>query len=152
MDISNYIDKKRIVFSLKSKNKNDIIKELAYIFKDSDILNNEDIDEVAKDIIERENMSSTGMQDGIAIPHTRSSFVKNIGIAIARIEEGVDFDSLDEEPSRLFFMILAPEETKDAHLDILAVLAKLSFEEELLDEIMTTDSLDRIIEIVKGLD
>lgn len=91
------------------------------------------------------------MQDGIAIPHARTPLVTKISLALGISSEGVDFESMDGEPSKLIFMIAAPEETKKEHLDLLAEISKLSYEEELVEQIENVKSAEEIFEKLKNI-
>ena len=89
------------------------------------------------------------MQDGIAIPHARTPLVKELSLALGISHEGVDFESMDGEPSKLIFMIAAPEETKKEHLDLLAEISKLSYEEELVEELKNASTIEEITNKLK---
>nr|WP_156300037.1 PTS sugar transporter subunit IIA [Streptobacillus canis] len=149
MRIVDFLTKDRIVFGLKSEKKDDIIKEMAELFvKSGDIIKEGMFDVFIEDLIERENLTSTGMQDGIAIPHAKSPAVNKLALALAIVPEGRDFDSFDEEPSRLFFMIAAPEETKKEHLDLLQKISRFSYEEEILEKIISTKDTTEVIKLL----
>ena len=129
-----------------------IIEEIAKLFLNSDdIIEKDKFNVLVEDLLDRENLSSTGMQDGIAIPHTKSSAVKKMAMAVVISKDGKNFASMDEKLSKLFFMIVAPETIKREHLDILALIAKLSFEEELLNKLLNTSDKTEVIEILSKL-
>ncbi|WP_299571445.1 PTS sugar transporter subunit IIA [uncultured Leptotrichia sp.] len=149
MKILEYLVPERIKVNLEGKTKEEIIKEMAQLFVKSEVLNSEDLEEFVKEINEREKLTPTGMQDGIAIPHARTPLVKELSLALGISREGVDFESMDGEPSKLIFMIAAPEETKKEHLDLLAEISKLSYEEELIEKIEKLNSVEEIFETLK---
>ena len=149
MKILEYLVPERIKVNLEGKTKEEIIKEMAQLFVKSEVLNSEDLEEFVKEINEREKLTPTGMQDGIAIPHARTPLVKELSLALGISREGVDFESMDGEPSKLIFMIAAPEETKKEHLDLLAEISKLSYEEELVEKIEKLNSVEEIFETLK---
>lgn len=104
MEIKNYLSLDNIVFKIKADKKEDIIKELLENFsKNDDVIEEGKFDVVLNDLYERENLSSTGMQDGIAIPHAKSSGVKKVSMVVAIDKDGKDFASLDEKKSKVFF-------------------------------------------------
>ncbi|CAM3162418.1 PTS sugar transporter subunit IIA [Streptobacillus felis] len=149
MRIVDFLTKDRIIFGLKSEKKEDIIKEMAHLFLESgDVINDGMFDVFVEDLIERENLTSTGMQDGIAIPHAKSPAINKLALALAIVPEGRDFDSFDEEPSKLFFMIAAPEDTKKEHLDLLQKISKLSYEEDILEKIISTKDTIEVIKLL----
>lgn len=149
MKILEYLVPERIKVNLEGKTKEEIIKEMAQLFVKSEVLKPEDLEEFVKEINEREKLTPTGMQDGIAIPHARTSLVKELSLALGISREGVDFESMDGEPSKLIFMIAAPEETKKEHLDLLAEISKLSYEEELVEELKTASTIEEITNKLK---
>ena len=149
MKILEYLVPERIKVNLEGKTKEEIIKEMAQLFVKSEVLNSEDLEEFVKEINEREKLTPTGMQDGIAIPHARTPLVKKLSLALGISHEGVDFESMDGEPSKLIFMIAAPEETKKEHLDLLAEISKLSYEEELVEELKTASTIEEITNKLK---
>jgi len=149
MKILEYLVPERIKVNLEGKTKEEIIKEMAQLFVKSEVLKSEDLEEFVKEINEREKLTPTGMQDGIAIPHARTPLVKKLSLALGISHEGVDFESMDGEPSKLIFMIAAPEETKKEHLDLLAEISKLSYEEELVEELKTASTIEEITNKLK---
>lgn len=149
MKITDFLVDSRIMFGLKSKNKEEVLKEIAQSFLMTEgIVKDGMFDIFIEDLIERENLTSTGMQDGIAIPHAKSPAIEKLSLALAIVPEGIDFDSFDEEPSKLFFMIASPENIKREHLDLLQKISKLSYEEDILNDLI--NSTDRL-EVVKLL-
>ena len=149
MKILEYLVPERIKVNLEGKTKEEIIKEMAQLFVKSEVLKPEDLEEFVKEINEREKLTPTGMQDGIAIPHARTPLVKELSLALGISREGVDFESMDGEPSKLIFMIAAPEETKKEHLDLLAEISKLSYEEELVEELKNASTIEEITNKLK---
>ena len=149
MKILEYLVPERIKVNLEGKRKEEIIKEMAQLFVKSEVLKSEDLEEFVKEINEREKLTPTGMQDGIAIPHARTPLVKELSLALGISREGVDFESMDGEPSKLIFMIAAPEETKKEHLDLLAEISKLSYEEELVEELKNASTIEEITNKLK---
>ena len=151
MKILEYLVPERVKLNLEGKTKTQIIKEMAQLFVKSGVLDSEDLEEFVKEINEREKLTPTGMQDGIAIPHARTPLVKELSLALGISGEGVDFESMDGEPSKLIFMIAAPEETKKEHLDLLAEISKLSYEEELVEQIENVKTAEEIFEKLKNI-
>ena len=149
MEILEYLSKNRIKVDLKGKNKEEVIKEMAQVFVKDGILNADDLDEFISSIYEREKLSPTGMQDGVAIPHTKTLLIKKMSLALGISKTGIDFVSMDDEPSKLIFMIAAPEDAKGEHLDLLAEISKLSFEEELVEKIESAETVEEVLILLK---
>lgn len=151
MNLESILNENRIVFKINANTKEGIIREISKLFINGDIVEEKDIDKLVLDLMERENLSSTGMQDGIAIPHAKSKVVKKIALAVAIDKEGKNFDSMDDIVSSLFFMIVAPEHSGQEHLEILQKISKLSFKEDKLEEMLNTNSKEKVIEILTEL-
>ena len=149
MKILEYLTPERLKLHLNWKTKKEIIKEVAQLFVKNGVIDSEDLEEFVREINEREKLTPTGMQDGIAIPHARTPLVKKLSLALGISDKGVDFESMDDEPSRLIFMIAAPEETKREHLDLLAEISKLSYEEEVIEKIEKAETVEEIFENLK---
>lgn len=152
MEIRQYLTEKNVIFKINATEKEDIIKELAMNFlNDDSVINSSDFDQLLSDLYERENLSSTGMQDGIAIPHAKSDVVKKVSMVVAIDKEGKNFASLDDQKSKIFFLVVAPSTTKREHLDILSTISKLTFEEEKLEKLLNSNSANEVIEILESL-
>lgn len=111
--------------NLCATKKEEVIKELAG--KIAEALSEPSLkrEEIASILLEREQLGSTGIQDGIAIPHGKISGLKNILIACGRSPQGIDFDAHDTKPTHLFFVLLAPEFAAGQHLKVLARISRL---------------------------
>ena len=144
MKILEYLVPERVNLDLKGTTKAETINEMAQLFVKSGIIDSEDLEEFVREINEREKLTPTGMQDGIAIPHARTPLVKSLSLAMGISHEGVDFESMDGEPSKLIFMIAAPE-------DLLAEISKLSFEEELVEQLEEVKTVEGIFEKLKNI-
>ena len=151
MKITDFLTKDRIVFDLESKSKSNILREMAELFEDGTIIEGKE-GLFYNDLKEREDTTSTGMQDGLAVPHAKSAAISKLAIALAITKNGVDFNSMDGEPSRVFFMIAAPEDTKREQLNLLSLISKFSYEDELMEELVTTNDKDRVIEMLSTIE
>jgi len=109
---------------LASKDKPTAIRELIKILLDAKRIT--DFDKVLNAIQKREDLGSTGLELGIAVPHAKTDAVKSLTMAIGISPEGIDFDSLDGKPSHLFFLMIAPPNQSGPHIEALAEIAKLS--------------------------
>ena len=100
-----------------------------------------------KGILAREESGSTGVGEGIAIPHSKNAAVKQPGLAAMTVPDGVDYDSLDGQPANLFFMIAAPEKGADVHLEVLSRLSMLLMDENFRAELLAAKNADQFLDI-----
>ena len=103
--------------------------------------------EFKKGILAREESGSTGVGEGIAIPHSKNAAVKQPGLAAMTVPDGVDYDSLDGQPANLFFMIAAPEKGADVHLKVLSRLSMLLMDENFRAELLAAKNADQFLDI-----
>lgn len=103
--------------------------------------------EFKKEILAREESGSTGVGEGIAIPHSKNAAVKQPGLAAMTVPDGVDYDSLDGQPANLFFMIAAPEKGADVHLEVLSRLSMLLMDENFRAELLAAKNADQFLDI-----
>jgi len=135
MKIVDLIQRDMVVPHLKGRTKSQILRELA----ENLAQRRPQLDEkqVARVLIEREDLASTAIGEGVAIPHGKLSSVTEIVACLGRVKGGVDFDSMDGQPTFLFFVLVAPENSTGAHLKALARISRLfkdpGFRERLLD-------------------
>ena len=146
MKISDLLIKDRINLDVKSTDKVNIIKELARLHEKTGVLN--DYDGYVKALMAREEQSSTGIGEGIAIPHAKTEFVKEPALAMGRKPEGIDYDSLDGEPATLFFMIAAPDGANNTHIETLARLSQLLLDDDFKEALENAKTADEVLEII----
>lgn len=123
MRLSEILSKENVLPDLKAKDKKGVLEELA-----ETIVNQEPTVErgpLVKVLLERERLGSTGIGDGVAIPHGKFHGVKQPIISFGRSRKGLDFESMDGEPAYLFFLLVAPENSASVHLKALARIAKI---------------------------
>ncbi|UPA12283.1 fructose-specific PTS transporter subunit EIIC [Borrelia venezuelensis] len=140
--------KKLILLNYEAKSKDDVIEKMADMLNENEYLNNKE--DFIKEIKKREEISGTGLEEYIAMPHAKGNFVKKHGIAILRIKgEGFDFNASDLRPSKLFFMIAVPEKTTgNTHIKTISYLNNIFNNEILRQEIMSTNDINRFLEIL----
>ena len=107
-----------------------------------------DKEEYKKQILKRESQSSTGLEEGIAIPHAKTAAVKIPSIAFGLSKNGVDYESLDGEPSKLFFMIAAPANASDTHIEILSKLTTMLLDDDIRERLLEVKTPQEVIEIL----
>ena len=143
-----YMSEDRIILNLKSQEKEEVFEEMAPLFVADNIIDAEELEEYIEGLKEREKLTATGMQDGIAVPHAKSPSVHKIALALGISKEGINFESMDGEPSKYIFMIAAPKGTKQEHLDLLAMISELSYSEEVLEKLEKAQTRAEVIEIL----
>ena len=133
---------------LASLDKPDVLRELVQILKDADKV--EDFDGALKAVQEREDKMSTGLQDGIAVPHGKTPVVSSLQLAIGIAPTGIDFDALDGNPTKLFFLLLAPPDQAGPHVQALAEIAKLAQSKAFCRALVGAESAADVVELMKG--
>ncbi len=128
--------------NLKSSDKNSIILELIDLLDKQEKINNKEM--AINDVLARETIMSTGMQEGLAIPHARTEAVDEMVVGIGLKKEGIDFESLDGKLSRIFFMILSPKNNSGPHIQILAVISSILNNDIARDKLFKCKSSEEI--------
>jgi len=123
MKITEMLKQEFILEELEGRGKKDVLAELSGVFKTPGI--NLDSKEMLKVLLEREKLGSTGIGEGIAIPHGKMAGLKEMVISFGRSSKGVDFETLDGRPAHLFFLLMAPENSSGLHLKVLAKISKM---------------------------
>ena len=135
-----------VIADLTAENKKDVLQELSSVL--AGLKKNIDQDTLLDVLLEREKLGSTGIGDGIAIPHGKLNGLDRIIASFGRSLKGLDFQSMDGKPTHLFFLLVAPESSGGAHLKALARISRLfkddSFRKKLL-EVKTKEDIFRII-------
>ena len=142
MRITDLINKKSVDLNLQGKNKLEVIDNLVDLVDNSGNLN--DKEEYKKAILARENISTTGIGEGIAIPHAKTKAVKNVCLGVAVCKDGIDYDSLDGSLANLFFMIAAPDGANDIHLEVLSRLSTILMDEKFRDDLINSKSVEAV--------
>ena len=148
MSLEQMLKKEYLNGNLQAKNKTEALSELSEIvIKDSLNLNKLNIYDA---LLQREKLGSTGIGDGVAIPHGKISSLEQVIVAFGRSKNGVAFDSIDGKPVHIFFLLLAPENSTSQHLKTLAKICRMlktgNFRQRLLDAESTSDLYEIIME------
>ena len=122
-NLLDYLPESAIAVDLKSQNKKELLKEMAQILTDAHKI--KQTSKVLDALVEREELGSTGIGQGIAIPHGKSDHIDTVITALGISKKGIDFEALDGEPVYLFFMLVAPTNSSGLHLKILAKVSRL---------------------------
>ncbi|WP_281675185.1 PTS fructose transporter subunit IIABC [Veillonella tobetsuensis] len=146
MKITDLLKPQSILLHAAPTDKADAIYTLGDLMDKSGNLS--DKAEYLKAVFAREEAGSTGLGDGIATPHAKSNGVKEAGLAAMVVPNGVDFDALDGQPSRLFFMIAAPEGAADTHVEVLSKLATMVIDPDFKNALIQAATVDRFLELI----
>ena len=122
MNFSGYLPATNIIPDLKGKNKIEIIKELLFHMKDLGIVS--EYDNALDEILQRENHLSTGLENGVAIPHSKIDGIDKLSIVFGIKRKGVDFESHDAQPAYFIFLVLSPKNTSGPHIQALAMISR----------------------------
>jgi nitrogen PTS system EIIA component len=137
--------------SMKSTNKTDAIKELVALLKNTGTITDEEA--IAKVVLEREELGSTGIGEGIAVPHGKSELADRVIAAFGKVEKGIDFKSeQDNIPVRLVFLLIAPTGSSGPHLLALARISRLLRNKAFRERLLKAKSKSEILEIFKSED
>ncbi len=147
MALVDLITKDVVKVPLEAKDKPGILRELLKVLKDAGKV--KDFNSALEALFKREEMASTGLEDGIAVPHAKTDAVKSLTIAIGISPEGVDFNSLDGKPSKLFFLMLAPPDQSGPHIEALAEIAKLSKSKAFCNALINAKTPEEVVELFR---
>ena len=143
MKIQDVLNKNVMLFDLQATDKEGVINEMVQSLVDNGVVT--DFETFKAGIMNREAQTSTGLGDGIAMPHSKNEAVKEATVLFAKSNKGVDYASLDGQPTDLFFMIAAPEGANDTHLAALAELSKYLMKPGFADKLRQASTPDQVI-------
>jgi len=135
------------IVDLKGETKEEIIAELVDSLANNDVVT--DRDKVLQAVLEREKIMSTGIGDGIAIPHGKSDSVERLIAALGTQRRGVDFEALDGEPAYVFFLLVSPANVSGPHIKALARISRLLKNDEFKKKLIAAESSTAIIDIIE---
>lgn len=143
MKIQDVLNKNVMLFDLQATDKEGVINEMIQSLVDNGVVT--DFETFKAGIMNREAQTSTGLGDGIAMPHSKNEAVKEATVLFAKSNKGVDYASLDGQPTDLFFMIAAPEGANDTHLAALAELSKYLMKPGFADKLRQASTPEQVI-------
>lgn len=144
------LDKNSIKLHGTPVNKEDALNQMVSLMNKSGKIDDEEL--YRKAVFAREEEGTTGIGEGIAIPHGKTSAVNKPGLAAMVIDEGVDFDSLDGQPVHLIFLIAAPNTKDNIHLDVLSKLSVMLMDEEFTNKLKSAETVDEFIDVIRIAD
>ena len=147
MYLHELLDRDSIATSLSSQTKDDVLEEMVDILDRAGKIKSKDT--VLKAIIDRERIMTTGIGNGVAVPHCKTAAVDRLVAALGISREGIDFEAPDNQPAQLIFILVAEENNPGPHVRALARLAKLLSSKEVREAILGTSSAEDLLETVK---
>jgi len=146
MKISEILDQRLILSDLTSKTKKGVLEELvSHLAQFEEKVNKE---ELLKILLEREKLGSTGINDGVAIPHGKLKNIDALLVAFGRSREGIDFGALDGRESHLFFLLVAPERSAGTHLKALARISRIAKNEDFRKKCMKAETGEDLFKLM----
>lgn len=147
MKVTELLRKDIMLMDLQSTTKNAVIDEMIASLEKHHVINN--ADQFKEEILKREEQSTTGLGNGIAIPHAKTGAVNEATVLFAKSNKGVDYESLDGEPTYLFFMIAVPDGAYDTHLQALAALSRSLLDETFIEGLKSAKTPDEVVNIFR---
>ncbi|MBW2060023.1 MAG: PTS sugar transporter subunit IIA [Deltaproteobacteria bacterium] len=149
MKLTDILKEKATISELAGRNKKEVLGELCSVLASQEQL---DPEPLLKVLLEREKLGSTGIGDGIAIPHGKYEDINKTLVAFGRSLAGVDFESLDSQPVHLFFLILAPGKSSGIHLKVLAKISRLLKDASFRQELYAAKGSSEIYKLIASQD
>lgn len=146
MKIAIFLRRESIIEELKAVTKESVLEELAAVLPEG--VKNSDRSEMVKVLMAREKLGSTGIGDGIAIPHGKVQGINDLMISFGRSRKGIDFNAMDGKPVHLFFLLMAPEHSSGQHLKVLARISRLLKDEGLRKRLIEAGSTDELYKMI----
>jgi PTS system nitrogen regulatory IIA component len=150
MKIMEFINTKAVAADLKATTKEGVIKELSGLLAKAGAIKEDKT--LVRTLLDREALGSTGIGQGVGIPHGKCSIVKELVAAFGISKRGVDFNALDGEPVYIFFLLLAPEDSAGPHLKALARISRLLKDKYVRNDLIKAESEQEILKILKEED
>lgn len=145
MKISDFLSTKVILPELKSTDKYEVIDELINLFSSDTRV--EDIEDVRKNVFEREKIMSTGVGKGFAVPHGKSDSIKEIIAAFGKSSEGIDFEALDGKPVHLVFLLVGKNDLVSQHIKLLSRISRMMNIDDFRKRLLSASTAEEIYEI-----
>lgn len=148
MQLSELLSPERVACDVQAASKKRVLEQLSAMIADGQATLTET--DIFDSLIARERLGSTGLGHGVAIPHGRAkNSVKTTG-AFIKLQEGVDFDAVDNQPVDLLFALLVPEESTDEHLQLLSQLAEMFSNREFVERLRAASTTEQVYSLISG--
>jgi len=148
MRITHYLNRQQILTDLKSTDKLGVLKELTQVLIDQGLVAAEHREDIIAGLVEREELTSTGLGYGLAMPHIKTKAVTKIQIVFGRSVKGIDFASLDGNPAHLFFLVLAPPEATTEYLKVISIISALMKDADERQRLLRARSLEEVFSLL----
>ena len=148
MRISDLLDRTNVVPDLVANDKDDAIRKIVDAL--SDTLDKETLESVRTAVLERESIMSTGVGKGLAIPHGKSPGLSQTYAAFAKLREPVDYESIDEEPVRILFLLVGPESQNSIHIKMLSRISRLLNSSDFRQRLLDSSDAEEIISLFQS--
>lgn len=152
MKLTDFIVEDAIITEITATEKEAVIREMVNSLQDAQKINKKDVENIIRSLMKREELGSTGIGKGVAVPHTKHDSVKKIMGTIARSTQGVDFNALDGEPVHLFFLLLSPNDSAGSHLAALERISTVIRDNDFRRFMREADGKVGMIEILREVD
>mgnify|MGYP006278292465 CR=1 FL=1 len=148
MKLASYIDDDLVLPDLSAGNKEEVLAELVRPLADKLGRDGETLFEI---LLSREKLGTTGIGEGVAIPHGKADFLTDLHMVVGRSNQGVDFAALDHKPVHVFFLVMAPEKSAGQHLKVLAFISKLLLDSEFRRGFNEASDKQEMLEFLKSM-
>lgn len=152
MKIMDFLDSNAIAIDLKAGDKEGVMKELVDLLVESGAVSSKDKEKIIGILLDRESLGSTGVGQGIGIPHGKTGSIKKLVAALGISKKGLNFDSLDGEPVYIVFLLLAPDDSAGPHLKALARISRLLKDKYLRDTLKMAVDAKGVVKIISQED
>lgn len=152
MKIGEFLDEDAVSCQLKSTTKEDVIRELVGLLVKAGSLKDKDVPRIVRILLDREALGSTGIGQGVAIPHGKSDCVTRLVGAVGIAAHGLGFDSLDGEATQIFFLLIAPQDSAGPHLKALARISRLLKERQFRESLIAAKDEKTLTRILRDED
>lgn len=149
MKILDFLDPKNIITELKATDKKGVLEELTLPISEITKIEHK---ELVRVLIEREHLGSTGIGNGIGIPHGKLKNLPSLVLGFGLSRKGVSFDAMDKKPTHIFFLLLTPDNSTDLHLKLLARISKILKDASFKDKVLSASDKDDVIRLIQGID
>jgi len=146
LNLDNMLNVQNIIPALQSNQKEQVIRELLKCLTETGQIDNEQ--QAFQDVLAREGYLSTGMENGLAIPHAKSDAVNNLIVAFGIHQAGINFESLDGQPAHFVFLVLSPLDTSGPHIQALAQISRVMKKENIREQLISAKNSQTIKDIL----